>query len=506
LELGVADRFDELVGREEERKLLARAWDDPGVRVQVFVAGGGVGKTSLVADWMMDLVRAGWEGMDAFFDWSFYSQGTRDQAAANSGVFFDAALRHFGEIDLANSPAPAEQKADQLAECVAAGRTLLLLDGVEPLQHPKTKAGLEGRFRDTALSRLLRRLAQMPSVGGLCVLTTRVPVKDLKRFFDRTVQQHTLDHLSDQAAAQLLHQAGARQAGAAEIASDDEELLDAARELDGHALTVQLLGGFLKKAHHGDIRRRDKVDWKLALDQQQEGHAWSVMQAYERWFEQHGKKGQQVLAALRLMGFFDRPASAGCLNALQGGEVIAGLTEPLAGMTEEEWNAVLVELADEHRLVSLVRESGRMTQVDSHPLVREYFAHQIQEERPAAWMGGHKRLYEHLCQTTEHRPDTLEDLQPLYQAVAHGCQAGLHERACDDVYRDRILRGTEHDGFYSWKKLGAIDADLGAVACFLTIHGANSRRTYWTLPRPGCSTRRHSSCVPWAGSWRPGSP
>ena len=29
---------------------------------------------------------------------------------------------------------------------------------------------------------------------------------------------------------------------------------------------------------------------------------------------------------------------------------------------------------------------------------------------------------------------TLEDLQPLYQAVAHGCQAGLQQEACDKVY------------------------------------------------------------------------
>ena len=36
----------------------------------------------------------------------------------------------------------------------------------------------------------------------------------------------------------------------------------------------------------------------------------------------------------------------------------------------------------------------------------------------------------------------------------------------EKVYRDRILRGTGNDGFYSTKKLGAIGADLGAVAAF----------------------------------------
>ena len=47
--------------------------------------------------------------------------------------------------------------------------------------------------------------------------------------------------------------------------------------------------------------------------------------------------------------------------------------------------------------------------------------------------------------------------------MAHGCQAGLQQEACDKVYFARILRGQEA---YSTKKLGAFGSDLGAVACF----------------------------------------
>jgi hypothetical protein len=38
----------------------------------------------------------------------------------------------------------------------------------------------------------------------------------------------------------------------------------------------------------------------------------------------------------------------------------------------------------------------------------------------------------------------LEDLQPLYQAVAYGCQAGLQQEACDEVHFARILRRQEN--------------------------------------------------------------
>src|SRR5262249_13835487 len=114
--------------------------------------------------------------------------------------------------------------------------------------------------------------------------------------------------------------------------------------------------------------------------------------------------------------------------------------------------------------------------LDAHPLLRECFAEHVRAQFPNAWQAGHRRLFEFLCATTEHRPETLPGLQPLYQAVAHGCLAGLHQQACDEVFFDRILRGSEHDGFYSRKKLGAIGADLGAVACFFTAP--------WATPEP----------------------
>jgi hypothetical protein len=108
--------------------------------------------------------------------------------------------------------------------------------------------------------------------------------------------------------------------------------------------------------------------------------------------------------------------------------------------------------------------SGALVALDAHPLLREYFGQRLRDAQPEAWRAAHRRLYEHLCATTEDKPDaTLEDLQPLYQAVFHGCHAGLQQEAREKVYRDRIVRGKE---FYSTRKLGAFGSDLGAVACF----------------------------------------
>ena len=86
-------------------------------------------------------------------------------------------------------------------------------------------------------------------------------------------------------------------------------------------------------------------------------------------------------------------------------------------------------------------------------------------QQPEAWRAAHRRLYEHLCATTkEGDQPTLEDLQPLYQAVAHGCQAGLQQEArAQGLPRPHPARAAKH---YSTKKLGAFGSDLGAVACF----------------------------------------
>jgi hypothetical protein len=478
---------EKLVGREKELADLEKALNDEKIRVVSIVAWGGVGKTALAVDWMAGLAARDWAGVEQYFDWSFYSQGTHEQSAASADVFIAQALTHFGDPDpQAGSP---HERGARLAALVAGRPAVLILDGVEPLQHGP--GPLAGQLKDPALAALLKGLAQRP-LAGLCVVTTREPLTDLKSFHAKTVAEWTLDHLSDPAGAELLHRAGANRAGHAAVAPHDAELRAASHEVGGHALTLQLLGRYLALAHGGDIRRRDRVRFEKADEKVRGGHAFRVIGAYERWLREGGieqeaaeaaetRRGSvtpsssAMLAILRLLGLFDRPAEANCLAALRKPPAIAGLTEPLADVEEDDWNIAVTQLA-ELGLISppssfIIHHSSLIIHpssfpLDAHPLVRDYFARQVQREHPEAWRAAHRRLYEHLTATTEYQPDTLPGLQPLYQAVAHGCQAGLHQKACDDVYHARILRGTGPGGFYSSRKLGAIGADLGAVACF----------------------------------------
>ncbi len=450
----------ELIGREDETKVLNDAWDK-AVRgepkrphILTFVALGGEGKTSLVAKWAADLAYQGWPGCESAFAWSFYSQGTREDTQASSDTFLAEALRFFGDEETAGSAKSGYEKAKRLAHIIAEKRALLVLDGVEPLQYAPGPP-MDGKLKDEGVAALLKALAA--TSRGLCVVSTRYSIPDLRAFWQTTARELKLVSLSREAGVHLLKTLGVR--------GTQREFETLVADVKGHALTLNLLGTYLRDAHGGDIRKRDLVKLEEADAEEQSGHAFHVMDAYVTSLKSGGENGKRALAILRLLGLFDRPASADCLNALWTGEEIGGLTGPLIGLTEAQRNLTLKRLQDANLLtVNRADGSGRLLSLDAHPLIREYCASRIRKQFPGAWRAAHRRLYEYLRDNTnEGGEPTLEDLQPLYQAVAHGCQAGLQLHTFRVVYRGRIDRGSK---FYSTSKLGAIGSDLGAVACF----------------------------------------
>jgi hypothetical protein len=86
-----------------------------------------------------------------------------------------------------------------LAELIKEQRTLLILDGVEPLQNPPGEE--QGKIKDPGLNCLLKNLAT--DNPGLCVMSTRMNVDDLKGFVSPAVVHVNLESLSDEAGAQV---------------------------------------------------------------------------------------------------------------------------------------------------------------------------------------------------------------------------------------------------------------------------------------------------------------
>ncbi len=423
----------DLFGRAHELAWLDQCWNER-VHVASIVAWGGAGKSALVNRWLADLGIAGWRGAERVFAWSFYSQGTDRLSSADA--FVEAALGWFGVV--CPSAASPWDKGVRLAEGVRERRTILVLDGVEPLQ---AGPGDEpGKLKDAAVRALVKELAA--ENAGLCLLTSRIDVADLAAWRGDQVQEHRLDRLSAEAGAELLAARGAR--------GSDGELRAAADEYAGHGLALALLGSYVKEAYGGDVRKRDLIPPLEGKPAQR------MMATYEAWFA-----GKPELAILFLLGLFDRPAPEDEIAALRAPPVVKGLTEAIAGLAAPAWNRAVERL----RSVGLVEREGPegAVRLDAHPLVREYFGERLRKEQEEAWREGNRRLYVFLTGKAEERPDTLAGMEPLYAAVVHGVRAGKSREAYDEVWRKRIRRGNE--GF-SIHKLGAFGSEVAVLAAF----------------------------------------
>jgi len=431
----------ELFGREEELAILDAAWDYSRTNIVSLVAWGGVGKTAIVNSWLSKMRHDNFRGAERVYGWSFYSQGAAEGRPASADQFIASALKWFGDSKPdAGSP---WEKGERLAEYIKTQKTLLILDGMEPLQHPIGEEG--GSIKDPGLQSLVRELANHNS--GLCVITTRLGVDDLKGFTGTTVENRHLEHLSLEAGIQLLKHLGVKGA--------DDEIKQAVRDFDGHALALMLLGTYLSIVYNGDVRKRDLIA-RLTKEPKYGGHAIRVMESYEAWF-----KDQPELDILRMMGLFDRPAETGAIDVLRAAPAIKGLTSKIGDLPIEDWRFALNNL---RRAGLLAKEDPVMPDtLDCHALIREHFGEKLKGDNLEAWKKAHSRLYEYFKNQAKDYPDTIEEMSPLYSAVAHGCHAGRYQDAMYEVYRHRIRRG---DDFFNLKKLGAFGADLVTISGF----------------------------------------
>lgn len=455
----------EFFGRETELKLLNEAWAGNGTRIIQFIAPGGTGKTKLLRHWLDHT-----DHIEALIAWSFYSQGTSEDKQVSASQFFSHAFDKFGSPRALSSFAAEEDKGEHLADLLRQQHCVLVLDGLELLQH--ASRGMRGELKDRAMRQLLRSLAGQNN--GLCIIATRIAVHELS---DRAhVKVYDLQNLAVTDGVKLLQSLG--------VKGSSKELEKAVEEYGCHALALSLLGNILHLRHKGDVLKRDTLKDLVKADGNHESRdAFKAMQAYEDWFA-----GEPELALLHLLGLFDHPIGQDVLQVLWD-EQIPSLT---AKISEDDWQEAITTLREEHRLLSQhEKTNGALNdQFDCHPLIREYFGQQLRDKQPEAWRQAHVRLYEYYKALPKNElPDTLDEMQPLFSAVAHGCAAGLHQQALNEVYSPRIQRNGRSN-FLS-VKLGALSDDLAVVTHFFI--------TPWRTPAASLTEAEQAVVLSWAG-------
>lgn len=458
-------------GRKAELERIDDAWlsgsvggTKPKKNMVVIDAWGGTGKTTLVCEWLARVIADDWRGADRFFDWSFYRQGSTDHITTSADDFFDTALRWLGE------PKPEKligwAKGERLAALVAEHRTLFILDGLEPLQQTN------GSLNDNALKAFVGGLVNRNP--GLCIITTRISIPELAQHEGRSCVSLKLQQLDLEAGVTLLRDLGVTK-------GTDLELEQAVMDFRGHALALTLLGRYLAVVYDGEIKMRKRVP--IMPDDNEEGiYAQQMMESYERWLE--GKPESDIL---HLLGLFNGPVEGKALEVLRNQPVILGLTDNIYRLSDAQWKFAVAKVCDLGLLSS--RDEKHPDILDCHPLVREYFASHLRTKHPDAWQEGHFRLYEYYKQLpNEKYPKMLADMMPLFRAVTHGCKAGLHQKAMDEVFWERIRQGDEH---YSTQKLGAYGADQEALFAFFEVP--------WSKPADGMTDHWKGVVLIWAG-------
>ncbi len=449
----------QLFGREEELRALDEAWDDSNTRILSLIAWGGVGKTSLVNRWLQQMEADDFRGALRVYGWSFYRQGTSSDGRATADDFLDHALRRLGAAE-SDFRLPPWDRGTRLADIATDSPTLMVLDGLEPLQYPQGE--LHGKLRDKSMVAFFKQAARL-GPRFLCVVTSRVDLTDLDMQDGHTLKTVQLSHLSPDAGARLLSHLGVWAKP-----GEQHKILEVARDLGGHALALTLLGRYLDVVYGGDVRKVELIPG-LMEEQDLGGHARRVIAAYRDWLQD-----KKELGILYLMGLFDRPAPAEALEALHLEEIFQKL-EVDSEVSEAGWKYAVRNL----RRLSLLAQADDFEpdSLDCHPLIREYFSDAFKSSRPEIWTAAHHKLFDYYrSRPTEHRPESLPQLEPLFAAVMHGCEAGLYRRALDDIFLDRI----NHNQSYSTKVIGAFGANLAALSGFF------ERR--WDRPVPELSS------------------
>ena len=435
----------DIFGREEDIAFLNDAWANQNLNVVTIVAWAGVGKSTLVNHWLRGIAAQQYRYAELVFGWSFYRQGSSG-GTSSADEFLHAALTWFGDPD--PRIGTAWEKGERLASLIAHRRTLLVLDGLEPLQYPPGPQ--EGRLREPSLQALLRELAAFNM--GLCVITTRLPVADIADHKHTSVPRRDLEHLSCDAGARLLRALG--------VKGDEAALQITSQEFDGHCLALTLLGSYLTDAYNGDVRRRKEVSEHLTHDVRQGAHARKVMEFYQTWFGEGPE-----LSVLRMLGLFDRPADEKALGSLLSPPIIHDLTESLANLRPPDWRAIFAKLRRAKLLAG--EDPHDPGYLDAHPLIREYFGEQLRNRLPDAWKECNRRLYEHYRRLAPPLPDSFSEMEPLFRAVIYGCKAGLFRQALHEIYIPQIQRG---NASFAANVLGTRGALLSVLSHFFE-HG-----------------------------------
>jgi tetratricopeptide (TPR) repeat protein len=369
-------------------------------RVWSLVAAGGTGKTAVV-ERVVDRMKPGEANV---LVWSFYERPDAD-----------AFLRECNQLFLGEEDGPAGGRLERLERGLRDGRPhLIVLDGLERVQEDAGGGRVRGELSDHTLKLLLRTMA-----AGLgrarALVTSRYPLVDLQDWTNRGYRDTSLDDLSPEAAVAVLRGWG--------VVGDDDALRTASAQVGNHALSVAVLGSYLRSFAGGRIEAVAEFDLEAVTGNDPRAAKLARVLAY--YAQRLPEEERDLLARLSV---FPRGVTIDLLGVLvdAGGEV--------AG--------ILVNAKP--RLVALLgslRARGLVFQYRSDDVVT-WTAHPFLRERFRELLGcPSERVFDVVAQSLgaglEERPDTKPSDQTTldrYERLIEATRLAGREQEAFDLY------------------------------------------------------------------------
>ncbi|MHC4602338.1 MAG: tetratricopeptide repeat protein, partial [Planctomycetota bacterium] len=427
---------ENFVGRIDMIETITKWYKNPDVRIGALIGWGGVGKSALVRKWY-DELGANDIQPDGIFWWGFYRNAYLEQ-------FLNALLRYVsgGQIE-PDTIKSTWEKTERIKEYLGRGAYLIILDGLEQMQ--KAESGDEfGKMIHRELAELLHYLVDVPEAGGMCLITTRFILKDLDEWEKRGYENQPLVELSVPDALLMLRKRG--------IEGSDEEMTEVINRYKGHALSLTSLAGYLSRYYDGDIKKAPDIEFVLG-DEERFKDVNKLLSKYAE------KMSEAERVFLNIFSLFRQEITeddfAGVFrHKIKGTK----FNDVLVKMSELDFKDLVKGLVD-WRLISY--DETKKTYA-THPLIKTYFESDFESKDKKLC---HKRIYEYIGGYAPERADTLEEMQPLFEQVYHGCAAGLYDAVYKYVNQERIHRRNE---YFITHKLGAWETDLSLVRTFFT--------------------------------------
>jgi tetratricopeptide (TPR) repeat protein len=234
------------------------------------------------------------------------------------------------------------------------------------------------------------------------------------------------------------------------IKGSDEEMTEVIKRYKGHALSLTSVAGYLNRYYDGDIKHAPEVEFILS-DKERFKDVNKLLRKYAE------KMSEAERIFLNIFSLFRNEVTENDFAGVFRHEMEdTKFNDVLVKRSELDFKDIITGLVD-WRLIFY--DTMKKTYA-TYPLIKGYFESDFNEKNKRLC---HKRIYQYFGVYAPEQPETLEEMQPLFEQVYHGCAAGLYDEVFGEIYWEKICRRVE--GFIT-HKLGAWQTDLALVRTF----------------------------------------